>query len=108
MGAGELNGHAPGQGHLLQWRKRHPILFALSWVFVWFATEIRKALNIIFAPWPSMHDPMKRLLNVEDAEEADRLTEKWVRGKLDELQYVGLSVREGEPFHRSRHTFEGT
>ena len=50
-------------------------------------------LVIVFAPWPSMHDPIKLLLNAQDRELADRLTEKWTVAKLSELQYVGLTVR---------------
>lgn len=52
-----------------------------------------KILVVVFAPWPSMQNPVDHLLNISDTEEADKLTEKWTRGKLKELQYVGLSVR---------------
>ncbi|KAL8937494.1 MAG: hypothetical protein Q9211_003666 [Gyalolechia sp. 1 TL-2023] len=38
-----------------------------------------------------MHDPVSRFLNATDAKEADSLTEMWTKGKLKELQYVGLS-----------------
>lgn len=43
------------------------------------------------ATWPSMHDPVTHLLNAADDKEADELTKKWTEGKLQELQYVGLS-----------------
>lgn len=94
MGAGEWNVQNPEQGHLLLWRKRHPYLFSLSFVFIWIAAKLRNLLNVVFATWPSMHDPIIYLLNTADEKEADKLTEKWADGKLKELQYVGLSVRK--------------
>ena len=93
MGAGKPIRQTPERGHLLQWQRRYPYLFCLSWVIRWSAAELRKILAVIFAPWPSMHDPIKYLLNAADKEEADKLTDKWTDGKLKELQYVGLSVR---------------
>ena len=94
MGAGELNGETPQQGQLRQLRDAHPYLFTLSQVFFYFHDQIRNVLSVVFATWPSMHDPIKFLLNVSDEHEADELTEKWTDAKLKELQYVGLSVRE--------------
>lgn len=93
MGAGELNDENLAQSQLLRWQRHHPYLFALTRTFIWFYAKIREALSIIFATWPSMHDPIKYLLNVADVQEADILTEKWTKAKLKELQYVGLSVR---------------
>ena len=87
MGAGELNNQ-----NREQWRRRHPYIYALSRVFIGVAFQIRKLLTILFATWPSMHDPIIYLLNAADPKEADKLTEKWANGKLQELQYVGLSV----------------
>ena len=48
-----------------------------------------------------MHDPISNLLNAADAEEADRLTEKWTDAKLKELNYVGISVRRNASFFMS-------
>ena len=89
MGTGVLNDQTTGH----QWQVRHVYLFRLAWVFVWLATLPRKVFTIVFATWPSMHDPIKDLLNAAEMAEADRLTDKWTDGKLKELQYVGLSVR---------------
>lgn len=50
--------------HLPPWRHRHPHSFELSWLFIWLYRKIHRAIVIIFAPWHSMHDPMKYLLNV--------------------------------------------
>ncbi|KAL9594765.1 MAG: hypothetical protein Q9219_006851 [cf. Caloplaca sp. 3 TL-2023] len=91
MGAGELPVELPTQEPLEKWRSRHPYLFGLSWIFIWSAMKFGKVLTIVFASWPSMHDPVSHLLNVADPKESDRLTEKWTDGKLKELQYVGLS-----------------
>lgn len=96
MGAGEFSRQNPDQGHLVLWQKRHPCLYGLSWVFIWSASMLGKFLSIIFATWPSMHDPINHLLNAADPEEADKLTEKWTDGKLKELQYVGTTVRKTE------------
>ena len=93
MGAAELRNQSLDGGHLPTWRRQHPYLFALFWVFIFAAARLRRSLSVIFAPWPSMHDPISHLLNIAEAEEADKLTEKWTDGKLKELQYVGLSVR---------------
>lgn len=74
------------------WRRRHPYVFYLTFGLGWIYYHTRNAFNIAFAPWPSMHDPIKALLNVPDQEVADRLTEKWTDAKLGELQYVGVTV----------------
>ena len=60
---------------------------------MWLIAKTRETLAVVFATWPSMHDPISHLLNAADAEEADRLTEKWTDAKLKELNYVGISVR---------------
>ncbi|KAG8531830.1 uncharacterized protein KY384_003466 [Bacidia gigantensis] len=88
MGAGAPNGDTQNQGYL---RSQHPYVYRIGWLVLWAWAECGKSLSIIFAQWPSMHDPIKYLLNVADHHEADTLTEKWVQGKLQELQYVGLS-----------------
>lgn len=76
---------------------------ALSYLLrpiTWLIAKTRETLAVIFATWPSMHDPISDLLNAADAEEADRLTEKWTDAKLKELNYVGISVRNMESsFH---------
>ena len=85
MSGNTLGGDTSGKR---QWRIR-----PLSWPFVWLYRRFYGILVIVFAPWPSMHDPIKLLLNAQDRELADRLTEKWTVAKLSELQYVGLTVR---------------
>lgn len=76
--------------------KRHPYLFGPGWIIIWLIAKTRETLAVVFATWPSMHDPISNLLNAADAEEADKLTEKWTDAKLKELNYVGISVRETE------------
>ncbi|MCJ1235150.1 hypothetical protein MMC14_003116 [Varicellaria rhodocarpa] len=46
----------------------------------------------MFATWPSMYDPVKSLLNAPDETEAEKLTERWMKAKLKELNYVGLTA----------------
>ena len=74
-------------------RRHHAQFSAFSWVLTWLGTMIRKVLTIAFATWPSMHDPVSHLLNAANGEEADKLTEKWTKGKLKELEFVGITVR---------------
>lgn len=95
MGVGELNNQAAQQERLVRtWRKRHPYVFVLGlgWAFIWVAGELQRSWSVVFAQWPSMQNPVDRLLNASDKEEADRLTDKWAKGKLKELNYVGISV----------------
>lgn len=101
MGATPFDSQAPKQRQLSQWRRGHPYLFSLGWVFILF----HKVLTVVFATWPSMHDPINSLLNATDVEEADKLTEKWTDAKLKELNYVGLSVRTMERFSPARPHF---
>ena len=58
----------------------------------WPYAKIRQWISIMFATWPSMYDPVKSLLNAPDEGEADKLTERWMKAKLKELNYVGLTV----------------
>ncbi|OCL07628.1 hypothetical protein AOQ84DRAFT_319671 [Glonium stellatum] len=44
----------------------------------------------IFAPDATTYGPIEMLLNAEDREERDRLTEKWRDNKLSELNFVGI------------------
>ncbi|KAF2688106.1 hypothetical protein K458DRAFT_385677 [Lentithecium fluviatile CBS 122367] len=44
----------------------------------------------IYAPDASTYDPIEILLNTEDPEERDRLTEKWKDTRLNELSFVGV------------------
>ncbi|KAF2791426.1 hypothetical protein K505DRAFT_248971 [Melanomma pulvis-pyrius CBS 109.77] len=44
----------------------------------------------IYAPDSSTYDPIETLLNAEDPEERDRLTERWRDNRLDELSFVGV------------------
>lgn len=46
----------------------------------------------IYAPDSSTYDPIETLLNAEDPEERDRLTERWRDNRLDELSFVGVVV----------------
>ncbi|KAL8935987.1 MAG: hypothetical protein Q9216_005163 [Gyalolechia sp. 2 TL-2023] len=91
MGAHEVRGEVPKQGQLALFRSRHRYLYGLCWIFLFSAAVFGKIWTVLFATWPSMHDPVSHLLNTTDVEEADNLTEKWTKGKLKELQYVGLS-----------------
>jgi hypothetical protein len=44
----------------------------------------------IYAPDASTHDPIEILLNTEDVEERDGLTERWKNNRLNELGFVGV------------------
>ncbi|KAF2473649.1 uncharacterized protein BDR25DRAFT_281546 [Lindgomyces ingoldianus] len=44
----------------------------------------------IYAPGASVHDPIEILLNEEDQEEQDRLTQIWRDNRLSELSFVGI------------------
>ncbi|KAH7116099.1 hypothetical protein B0J11DRAFT_571835 [Dendryphion nanum] len=44
----------------------------------------------IFAPDASTYDPIEILLNEQDGEERDRLTERWRDNRLSELSFVGV------------------
>ncbi|KAL1604834.1 hypothetical protein SLS60_004374 [Paraconiothyrium brasiliense] len=44
----------------------------------------------VYAPGASTHDPIEILLNTEDEEERDRLTELWRDNRLNELSFVGV------------------
>ncbi|KAF1994457.1 hypothetical protein P154DRAFT_31965 [Amniculicola lignicola CBS 123094] len=44
----------------------------------------------IYTPDGSTYDPIEILLNAEDEEERDRLTEKWRDNRLQELNFVGV------------------
>jgi hypothetical protein len=46
----------------------------------------------IYAADSSTYDPIEILLNVEDKDERDRLTERWATHKLDELSFIGTVV----------------
>ena len=76
----------------MPWQAHHPHLFAVARIYRWFYAKVRKGFTVVFATWSSMQNPIDYLLNVRDAREADKLTEKWTKGKLKELQFVGLSV----------------
>lgn len=41
----------------------------------------------------SSYDAINIIINTEDEEERDRLTEKWQEHKLEELSFVGIVVR---------------
>ncbi|KAF2439049.1 hypothetical protein P171DRAFT_397373, partial [Karstenula rhodostoma CBS 690.94] len=44
----------------------------------------------VYAPGASTHDPIEILLNTEDPDEKDRLTELWRDNRLSELSFVGV------------------
>lgn len=46
----------------------------------------------VYAPGASTHDPIEILLNTEDAEKRDELTENWRDNRLNELSFVGVVV----------------
>lgn len=91
METGQSKRQTPVQEQLTQWWKHHPYLLGPGWVIIWLIAKARGSLAVVFATWPSMHDPISNLLNAADAEEADKLTEKWTDAKLKELNYVGIS-----------------
>jgi hypothetical protein len=51
----------------------------------------------IYAPDPSTYDPIKILLNEEDASKRDELTTAWKDNKLSELSFVGVVVCKEMP-----------
>lgn len=46
----------------------------------------------IFTPTASTYDPIEVLLNTKDADERDRLTQRWKDNKVSELNFVGIVV----------------
>jgi hypothetical protein len=46
----------------------------------------------IYAPNASTYDPIEIILNTEDADDQDRLTERWRDNRLSELSFVGVVV----------------
>jgi hypothetical protein len=50
----------------------------------------------IYLPDPSTYDPIEILINTEDRNDRNRLTEKWRDNKLSELNFVGVVVRLGD------------
>ena len=46
----------------------------------------------IYMPDSSTYDPIEMLLNAEDPEERDELTERWRDNRLAELSFVGVVV----------------
>jgi len=66
--------------------------FRLIHTICWLYARACKGVSVLLAPWPSMHDPIKSLLNAEE-HEADILTTKWRDSKLAELNYIGITVR---------------
>ena len=94
MNAKEMNDENSEEEPLPLWRHRYPYSFILCWPFISLYRKTHRTIVIVFATWPSMHDPIRSLLNVKEADLADKLTAKWTEAKLGELQYVGLTVRE--------------
>lgn len=58
----------------------------------WPYRQLYRGINVVLAPWHSMHDPIQHLLNTGE-EEANVLTAKWVQAKLAEYNYIGITVR---------------
>lgn len=58
----------------------------------------------VYTPGASTHDPIEILLNTEDPDERDRLTELWRDNRLNELSFVGVVV--SAVLLRDHHTFE--
>lgn len=59
----------------------------------WFPKVLNFLWGGIYAPDASTYGPIEILLNTEDVEERDRLTEKWRDNRLNELGFVGVVVR---------------
>ena len=89
------------QSQLPQWRRRHSFLPNPTSIVSYLHAKTLSTLAVVFATWPSMHDPISNLLNAPPTE-ADRLTEKWTDAKLKELNYVGISVRRTPSAFRQR------
>lgn len=47
----------------------------------------------VYAPGASTHDPIEILLNTDDEDEREELTELWRDNRLNELSFVGVVVR---------------
>lgn len=52
-----------------------------------------RTLRTSFMLEDTSYDAIRVILNTEDEEERDRLTEKWQSHKLEELSFVGIVVR---------------
>ena len=48
--------------------------------------------SVLMAPNQTAHECVVMLLNEEDAERKDHLTEKWRDHKLEELNFIGVVV----------------
>ncbi len=61
---------------------------------VWVDT-IRQFGRNVFAPWYTTYMAVEELLHDDDeaVPSRERLTSTWAKKKLDELQFVGLTVR---------------
>jgi hypothetical protein len=57
----------------------------------------------IYLPDPSTYDPIEILINTEDRNDRNRLTERWRDNKLSELNFVGVVVRIGHDVLRLFH-----
>jgi hypothetical protein len=57
----------------------------------------------IYLPDPSTYDPVEILINTEDRNDRNRLTERWRDNKLSELNFVGVVVRIGHDVLRLFH-----
>ena len=54
-----------------------------------------RAQRILTSLFPSdtTHDSIRIVINTHDEEERDRLTEQWQTHKLEELNFIGIVVR---------------
>ena len=68
------------------------LFYPICWLCIYTYNRANRGVSVLLAPWPLMHDPIKSLLNAEEAE-ADILTAKWRDSKLAELNYIGITVR---------------
>lgn len=53
---------------------------------------VRTLLPLHAASWKASSDPIKRLLNIDDVTEKDRLTTLWKDNSLSQLNFIGVTV----------------
>lgn len=60
---------------------------------------MKRTLHTSLLPNDTTYDAIRIIINTEDEEERDRLTEQWRSHKLEELNFIGIVVsRTHEPF----------
>jgi len=60
-------------------------------IFSNIASVLEAASSTIIAPWPSLYEAIRSILNAPD-DEKDKLTRRWRDAKLVELRFIGMEV----------------